>query len=302
YRSLHFEYFAMKFSSFLPSAAFTLSLVTLTVAHMEMIQPPPRHSKYNPTFQGTPDYNMVNPLGTFPCKGYEQGNVVQTVQAGSAISVKINGIATHNGGHCQFAISYDGGKTFAVLSTIYSNCIISSLDYSVTIPSTAGASKNVIFAWTWINKIGNREYYMNCADIEITGSSDGYITGPSLLVVNLPGYTTIPEFPQDGPNDGRDLLAARPTITIRPQRDTSPTTTTTTSIPTTTSASSTTKSTTPTSTPGAGICNGVGAWNAGTAYSESKKATYNGHLWQAQWWTQNETPGSNSAWVDQGAC
>ncbi|KAK9718724.1 hypothetical protein K7432_005320 [Basidiobolus ranarum] len=299
----------MLFSKLFPSVAVLLSLVTLTVAHMEMIQPPPRNSKYNPTFQGTPDYNMVNPLGVYPCKGYGQGKVVQTVQAGSAISVKLNGIATHQGGHCQFAISYDGGKNFVVLSTIYNNCIIASLDYSVTIPSTAGSSKNVIFAWAWINKIGNREYYMNCADIEITGSADGYITGPKLLVVNLPGYPTIPEFPRDGPNDGRDLLAARPTITIRPEGNTSPTTTsettpskttTTTSTPITTSSTTKTVNATPTS--GTGICNGVSSWNAGTAYFESQKATYNGHLWQAQWWTQNQTPGSNSVWLDLGAC
>ncbi|KAK9760108.1 hypothetical protein K7432_016202, partial [Basidiobolus ranarum] len=96
-----------------------LSLAALTVAHMEMIQPPPRNSKYNPTFLGTPDYNMVNPLGVFPCKGYEQGTVVRTVQAGGAISVKLSGIATHSGGHCQFAISYDAGKIFAVLDTVY---------------------------------------------------------------------------------------------------------------------------------------------------------------------------------------
>ncbi|KAK9709366.1 Chitinase 4 [Basidiobolus ranarum] len=162
---------------------------------------------------------------------------------------------------------------------------------------------------------------MNCADIEIIGPSDGYITGPNLLMVNLPGYTTIPEFPQDGPNDGRDLLAARLTITIRPGRDNSPTTTTTattTTIPTLTTTSPSTTSTTrtstptptssiskttsPTSTAGAGACNGVAAWNAGVAYFESSKSTYNGHLWKARWWTQNETPGSNSAWVDLGAC
>ncbi|KAK9765513.1 hypothetical protein K7432_006100 [Basidiobolus ranarum] len=264
------------FSKLLPSTAALLSLVTLAVAHMEMIQPPPRNSKYNPTFQGIPDYDMVNPLGIYPCKGYEQGKVVQTVQAGSKLDIKLSGVAVHDGGHCQFAISYDGGKNFAVLDTIYNDCIIASLDYSVTIPSTAGSSKNVIFAWAWINKVGNREYYMNCADIEIKGSDDGYITGPELLVANLPGYPQIPEFPYDGPNDGRDLLAARPTITIRPEKDTS--------------------------TPEAGICDDVSAWDTKTAYFESQTVTHEGHLWQAKWWTQGDTPGSSGTWIDLGAC
>ncbi|KAK9764161.1 hypothetical protein K7432_008562 [Basidiobolus ranarum] len=278
-----------------------LSFVTLIVAHMEMIQPPPRHSRYNPTWKGTPDYNMINPLGVYPCKGYEQGGIVQTVAAGGSVQVKLNGIATHNGGHCQFAISYDNGQTFAVLETIYSNCLIASKEYSVTIPSTAGSSKNVIFAWAWINKIGNREYYMNCADIEIQGSIGGYIAGPKLLVVNLPGYTTIPEFPQDGPNDGRNLLAARPTITIRPNANETPTTSSTVSTTSSTTQSST-SSTAPTSTPGTGICKDFPAWNAGTAYNGAAKVTYKGHLWQARWWTQNENPDTSSVWTDLGAC
>ncbi|ORX84353.1 hypothetical protein K493DRAFT_360723 [Basidiobolus meristosporus CBS 931.73] len=183
------------FSNLLQSALCLLGLATLTVAHMEMVQPPPRRSKYNPTWTASPDYNMVNPLGIYPCKGYDQGGIVQTVKAGGSIQVKIGGGATHGGGHCQFAISYDKGKTFAVLETIYNNCLIASTEYSVNIPSTAGSSKNVVFAWAWINKIGNREYYMNCADLEIQGSANGYITGPKLLVANLPGYPTIPEFP-----------------------------------------------------------------------------------------------------------
>ncbi|ORX91668.1 hypothetical protein K493DRAFT_166756, partial [Basidiobolus meristosporus CBS 931.73] len=133
------------------------------------------------------DYDMVNPLGTYPCKGYGQGGIVQTVKAGASVQVKIGGIAKHSGGHCQFAISYDQGKTFAVLDTIYGDCLIASTQYSVNIPSTAGSSKNAVFAWTWINKIGNREYYMNCADLEIQGLADDYIAGPKLLVVNLPG-------------------------------------------------------------------------------------------------------------------
>ncbi|KAK9746445.1 Chitinase 4 [Basidiobolus ranarum] len=148
---------------------------------------------------------------------------------------------------------------------------------------------------------------MNCADIEIQGSTDGYITGPKLLVANLPGYSTIPEFPNNGPNDGRDLLAARPTITIRPGKDVTPTTTsapTGTSKPTSTTipSTATTASTTPTSSPNPGNCNGVAAWNTQTAYFESQKVTYKGHLWKAQWWTQSQAPDTSSAWVDIGAC
>ncbi|EJF66447.1 class III chitinase [Dichomitus squalens LYAD-421 SS1] len=65
---------------------------------------------------------------------------------------------------------------------------------------------------------------------------------------------------------------------------------------------------TPTSTsagsaPTAGACAGVAAWNSTTAYNGGQEVTYNGHLWTAKWWTQNETPGSASGvWTDNGAC
>ncbi|KAK9752292.1 hypothetical protein K7432_018048 [Basidiobolus ranarum] len=66
--------------------------------------------------------------------------------------------------------------------------------------------------------------------------------------------------------------------------------------------STSTASVTPTSVPG--ICNGVAEWVSATAYTSAQKVTYKGHLWQAKWWTQNDTPGSNSqsVWNDIGAC
>ncbi|ORY05086.1 hypothetical protein K493DRAFT_161077, partial [Basidiobolus meristosporus CBS 931.73] len=161
-------------------------------AHMEMVQPPPRMSQFNPTYKGYPDFDMNSPLDPsrwpFPCRGFSRGGVVQTVKAGATIPVKIGGGAPHNGGHCQFAVSYDD-KTFVVLRDVFDDCLVGSLTFNVQMPSDAPSGRATL-AWTWINKTGNREYYMNCADIEIQGRSGGYITGPKLLVVNLPGYVT----------------------------------------------------------------------------------------------------------------
>ncbi|KAK4985706.1 hypothetical protein LTR50_005798 [Elasticomyces elasticus] len=44
-------------------------------------------------------------------------------------------------------------------------------------------------AWTWFNKIGNREIYMNCAPITVTGGGSDtsvYEKLPDMFVVNLP--------------------------------------------------------------------------------------------------------------------
>lgn len=43
-----------------------------------------------------------------------------------------------------------------------------------------------------MNAIGNREYYMNCADIRIIGNrGPGQIKGTPLKIANMPGYPVI---------------------------------------------------------------------------------------------------------------
>ncbi|MFE6804289.1 glycoside hydrolase family 19 protein [Streptomyces sp. NPDC057681] len=43
-------------------------------------------------------------------------------------------------------------------------------------------------------------------------------------------------------------------------------------------------------------------WNSSSVYTGGVSASYNGHNWNAKWWTQNETPGTSDVWADQGAC
>ncbi|KAJ2401089.1 hypothetical protein GGI23_001628 [Coemansia sp. RSA 2559] len=69
--------------------------------------------------------------------------------------------------------------------------------YTFTLPKDLPSSDNVIFAWSWVNAIGNREFYMNCADIKITGSSSSSYTGKQMVIANHNGYPTIPEFGSD---------------------------------------------------------------------------------------------------------
>ncbi|ORY01958.1 hypothetical protein K493DRAFT_298154 [Basidiobolus meristosporus CBS 931.73] len=199
-------------------AASVFLFVTLgapVLAHMEMTNPPPRESKFNPYYKdGQIDYDMTSPLGgqwTYPCRGYGPGPSVATYQAGGTVGVDLDGGAVHNGGHCQFSLSVDGGKTFVVMKTVMGDCMIAARHYDVPIPKNAPNGK-ATFAWTWINKTGNREYYMNCADITIQGGSGKCISGPKNLIADLPGYPTIPEFTNGG-YDGSDLMAKRPIVT-----------------------------------------------------------------------------------------
>ncbi|KAJ2862313.1 hypothetical protein GGI22_002229 [Coemansia erecta] len=71
------------------------------------------------------------------------------------------------------------------------------LSYTFTLPKELPNSDSVIFAWSWVNAIGNREFYMNCADVAITGSSSSSYTGKQMVIANHNGYPTIPAFGGD---------------------------------------------------------------------------------------------------------
>ncbi|KAJ7630611.1 glycoside hydrolase family 18 protein [Roridomyces roridus] len=83
---------------------------------------------------------------------------------------------------------------------------------------------------------------------------------------------------------------------------TGPTTTTTPSTSTSTTVS-TTSSAPATGPTGSGSCAGVPAWSSAAIFVGGDKATYNGDLWTAQWWTEGDIPGGAAGvWVNNGAC
>lgn len=159
------------------SALYTL-LVALPPAlcHVEMTWPAPLRSKHNPsTPENLIDYSMKAPLSAsgsnYPCKGYHH-DLYQapsaTYDAGSTYNITLEGSATHGGGSCQLSLSYDQGQTFKVIKSMIGGCPEQS-SYDFTIPSYA-PSGEAIFAWSWQNKIGNREFYMDCAVVQVQGS------------------------------------------------------------------------------------------------------------------------------------
>ncbi|ORZ31624.1 hypothetical protein BCR44DRAFT_1392493, partial [Catenaria anguillulae PL171] len=169
-----------------------LASATLVQAHMEMASPPPRRSQRNPFVkEADRDYNLNFPLEPhtefkFPCRGSPAGPSVSTLTPGTSYPVQLFGSAIHNGGHCQFSISYDGGKTFVALHTILNRCMLDGLSFQVPLPATLPGGP-AVFAWTWINATGNRELYMNCADVTVNGPAKGTLKGPKIVVANIPG-------------------------------------------------------------------------------------------------------------------
>ncbi|KAJ1642560.1 hypothetical protein J3B02_005097, partial [Coemansia erecta] len=132
-----------------------------------------------------------------------------TWTAGQSVTIKFSPhAAAHSGGHCEFSISYDNGKTFAVIHQELRYCFLGSkpasttntatiLSYTFDLPADLPSSDKAVFAWTWVNASGNREFYMNCADVAIKGGSSSSYTGKEMTIANYPGYPTIPEFVQD---------------------------------------------------------------------------------------------------------
>ncbi|KAH7098725.1 endoglucanase [Auriculariales sp. MPI-PUGE-AT-0066] len=259
----------------------TAVLVCLTaqaLAHMMIETPACLRSKSNPYYAGSAliDYSMTNPLKTdgsdFPCKKY-QGDIASgiskatgTLTAGQNFTVTLSGSATHEGGSCQFSLSYDSGKTFGVIYSVIGGCPLVS-SYTFLVPSNAPAGKDIILAWSWWNKIGNREMYMNCAHVNLVSSVTGSITLPRMFEANVQGDSTCRTI------EGTEVNFANPQVTNCPNVITTATKVTlngngTPGNTTTTTTTSTTSSPGTTSTPGTGSCSGVAAWSSFSHYVE----------------------------------
>ncbi|POS86396.1 hypothetical protein EPUL_003242 [Erysiphe pulchra] len=123
----------------------------------------------------------------FPCKfGYDTEGASNVMPLGSKQQLSFVGGATHGGGSCQVSITYDTAPTksskFKVIHSIIGGCPARNTagnigtsaktedpdKYEFPIPDNLPPG-DAVLAWTWFNKIGNREMYMNCAPVKLTG-------------------------------------------------------------------------------------------------------------------------------------
>ncbi|KAK3984902.1 hypothetical protein QBC44DRAFT_251780 [Cladorrhinum sp. PSN332] len=204
-------------------------------SHMIMNTPTP----YN--YKGTSKLVQVNPLGAdlpFPCQGNQDIVSVSSITAGTEQLVKFTGGAQHGGGSCQFSVTYDfpppaDPSKWKTIYTLIGGCPASAADnlppgqpdgdgradsaqcgndsgtecirqFNVPIPKDL-PNGNATFAWTWYNKIGNRELYMNCAPVAISGGSSDtafFNQLPEMFVANIPGKCTTENGVLNIPNPG----------------------------------------------------------------------------------------------------
>lgn len=199
-------------------------LASLANAHIKMSSPVP---------YGASDLNNspLDPSGSdFPCKQrpgvYEAQGASNVYGLGSTGNeLAFIGSAVHGGGSCQVSITYDAqpdkNSVWKVIKSIEGGCPAQDTEgnlgdnanaevpykYSFDIPEDIPAGNGTI-AWTWFNKVGNREMYMNCAPVTLTGtggSETAYQSLPDMFVANLQNLNscTVPsgtdvEFPNPG--------------------------------------------------------------------------------------------------------
>ncbi|KAF9909555.1 hypothetical protein EC991_008380 [Linnemannia zychae] len=205
-------------------------LILVTHAHVDLITPCARYQSAAgcpspPTGQSI-DYNVNGPISsgginTEPlCKHSVPYSRRTIYKAGDSIATEYNIGSAHGGGHCQWALSYDREKTWVVIQTELRTCLQgaatgqSGVKIPVMIPKDA-PSGDVTFMWLWVNAIGIRELYSNCADIRIEGRNGGTVTGVEPLLANYnTTYGIIPEFPNPTDPDHRELFDTRNPITI----------------------------------------------------------------------------------------
>lgn len=150
-------------------------LASTATAHMQMSKPYPIRSPLNKESKGQKDYSYTNPLESsgknYPCKGYakDEHDSQADYSPGESYEMELEGSAVHDGGSCQLALTYDQGETFKVIESMLGECP-KAKKYKFEIPEDA-PSGEALLAWTWFNKVGNREMYMNCAMVTIGGGS-----------------------------------------------------------------------------------------------------------------------------------
>ncbi|RDI84695.1 hypothetical protein Vi05172_g5408 [Venturia inaequalis] len=164
----------------------------------------------------------------FPCQfgpnfEYPTSNPTR-VAAGSSTLLTFQGSVVHGGGSCQVSLAKTASKDpkdWHVIHSIIGGCpgtnapgagangkpggrdnlkldpqTCTGIDtdeltclkkFNIPIPKDVASGKYFL-AWTWFNKTGGREMYMNCAPLEVTdgGSSDAWLNKqPGIFYANI---------------------------------------------------------------------------------------------------------------------
>lgn len=161
----------------------------------------------------------------FPCKlrtGVYRVSETNTASVGETVSLAFEGGAVHGGGSCQISLTRDltpdKASEWMVIKSIEGGCPVTAsenlpLDPKLVVPSDLHFEipegiepGSYTLAWTWFNRIGNREMFMNCAPLTILpkdtagiptsnkcqfcGTTDVSHKFPPMFIANINGCVT----------------------------------------------------------------------------------------------------------------
>ncbi|OQV00648.1 hypothetical protein CLAIMM_06118 [Cladophialophora immunda] len=204
-------------------------------AHMIMKTPVPYGKS---TLNNSP---LLADGSDFPCKQrpgvYDAEGASNVAAIGDPQTLSFLGSAVHGGGSCQVSLTTDLQPTksskWMVIKSIEGGCPASVAGNLPADPEGTGASTfqftipegiapgDYTLSWSWVNKIGNREYYENCAPLTVVAATKKrYAPAPKLkrqttfpdkLVCNLAGIgdcQTVEGFDYEFPDPGADVQRA----------------------------------------------------------------------------------------------
>ncbi|KAJ5651563.1 uncharacterized protein N7484_005286 [Penicillium longicatenatum] len=195
--------------------------------HLIMMSPEPYS---NTTLNNSP---LASNGSDFPCKLRDDAFAAPAkeniYEVGVSNTMRFMGSATHGGGSCQLSLtedlapskesiwkvirSYEGGCPKNVGGNLAGDANSDNdIQLDFTIPENIASGKYTL-AWTWFNRIGDREMYMNCAPITVDSPSLPVFNQsiqnqaqdyPPMFIANINGCMTPQNldirFPQPGKN------------------------------------------------------------------------------------------------------
>ena len=215
----------------LPQFTFLLALATTAAGHMRLEYPVP--------FDKDTITSSPLTLGEFPCKQRPGAYGITQMNhwnAGETKTISFRGSAVHGGGSCQFSLTTDPKPSLSsqwkVIQSVIGGCpanVTGNIEpedpdghragkFPVQMPKDIPAG-TYTFAWTWLNKVGNREFYMNCAPVQVGSGTGGAYSGsasdalsklPNMFVANLGTSCNTKEGQDfDYPDPGANVVRAQ---------------------------------------------------------------------------------------------
>jgi len=180
--------------------ALTATSLGTSNAHLIMKTPVPFGVS---TLNNSPLVNIAPGTATsdYPCKlraGVYDITAMNNMKVGDTQELSFIGSASHGGGTCQLVYTTDlepsANTTFKLFQTFEGACPVQADGNAGTHPFTfvlpeGTPNGRLTMAWIWYNRIGDREIYMNCAPLDVTGGSDKldfYNSLPNAYIINLP--------------------------------------------------------------------------------------------------------------------